>query len=196
MASTNTVVIAGVELSRAAAECIEQMAAPAAAVAADLDALRSGKRTAETLLAHCLDGADEDREEGWREYVDALVDAVSSCASCGSHPAETDGLCSGCAHGVAAHGALRATAYAVECDCLPCECGEATGERCAWSGPAHETVVLEWMPEEHRASHKAAGGNFGVYPHNGAVRLRCERSCAERLVESDGPDWARIVEAR
>ena len=49
-------------------------------------------------------------------------DSVSSmdpaaCASCGSYQAETDGLCLGCAHAVEAHGALRSSAYAVECDC-------------------------------------------------------------------------------
>ena len=27
----------------------------------DIDALHSGEHTAETLLAHCLDGADDDR---------------------------------------------------------------------------------------------------------------------------------------
>lgn len=44
----------------------------------DLAALRSGEHTAETLLAYCLDGADEDREHGWREYVAALVAEVLS----------------------------------------------------------------------------------------------------------------------
>jgi hypothetical protein len=28
------------------------------------------------LLAECLDGADDDRVAGWREYVDAVVDAA------------------------------------------------------------------------------------------------------------------------
>lgn len=43
----------------------------------DLEALRSGEHTAESLLAYCLDGADEDRVEAWREYVSALVGEVS-----------------------------------------------------------------------------------------------------------------------
>jgi hypothetical protein len=39
----------------------------------DLAALRDGRHTAASLLALCLDGADEDRVTGWREYVDALA---------------------------------------------------------------------------------------------------------------------------
>ena len=39
---------------------------------ADLVALRTGEHTRESLLAHCLDGADDDRVRGWEEYVDAL----------------------------------------------------------------------------------------------------------------------------
>lgn len=73
-----------------------------------------------------------------------------------------------------------------------CECGDYTGERCMWIGSPEETVVVEYMPEYYRASHEAAG-NVGRYPHNGAVRIRCERSCAESIVAND-PDWAWIVE--
>ena len=61
-----------------------------------------------------------------------------------------------------------------------CACGQATGERCEWSGPKRQTVIVEYMPEQHRESHRAAG-NMGSYPHNGAIRIRCERSCADRL---------------
>lgn len=61
-----------------------------------------------------------------------------------------------------------------------CACGEATGEACNWSGPRADTVVIEWMPEHLRASHEAAG-NRGVYPHNGALRLRVHPDCAEML---------------
>jgi hypothetical protein len=42
----------------------------------DIDALRSGEHTAESLLAYCLDGADDDRVQGWKEYVSAVVDYV------------------------------------------------------------------------------------------------------------------------
>lgn len=66
-----------------------------------------------------------------------------------------------------------------------CECGQATGERCAWEGPVSETVVIEWMPPHLRASHEAAG-NSGSYPHNGAMRLRVEReTCAPMLSEDE-----------
>jgi hypothetical protein len=61
-----------------------------------------------------------------------------------------------------------------------CECGEAAGRRCEWTGPIEETVLIEYMPVYLRGSHEAAG-NWGIYPHNGALRLRVEASCAERL---------------
>jgi len=67
-------------------------------------------------------------------------------------------------------------------DTVRCECGEATGERCAWSGPITETVVVEWMPEYLRESHRAAG-NSGTHPANGSLQLRVERSCADRLAQ-------------
>lgn len=73
-----------------------------------------------------------------------------------------------------------------------CECGEALGTRCEWSGPKSETTLVEWMPDHLRASHCAAH-NSGVYPHNGAIRIRCERTCAELIIESD-PEWATTVE--
>lgn len=68
-----------------------------------------------------------------------------------------------------------------------CECGEASGVACEWTGPSAETVVVEWMPLHLRASHDAAGGS-GVYPYNGSVRLRVERTCAERMAEDDGEE--------
>lgn len=74
---------------------------------------------------------------------------------------------------------------------IECGCGEWTGEKCAWSGPKSETVVVEYMPEFIRASHKAAG-NSGSYPHNGAVRVRVEKSCADLITESE-PEWASVV---
>ena len=72
-----------------------------------------------------------------------------------------------------------------------CGCGEWTGEACNWSGPASEMVVVEYMPPWLRASHEAAG-NSGVYPHNGAVRVAVERSCADCAIKYD-PDWKAIV---
>lgn len=75
---------------------------------------------------------------------------------------------------------------------IQCECGRVMGEQCAWQGPRSQTVLVEWMPEQYRGSHTAAG-NRGVFPANGAERLRLERSCAERLVEAD-PEWTEIME--
>lgn len=62
-----------IKFSKAAQENIDETSTD---VAADLAALRSGQHTRESLLAHCLDGADDDRAEGWRDYVSALCDAV------------------------------------------------------------------------------------------------------------------------
>lgn len=39
----------------------------------DLKDIWSKVHTAESLLAHCLNGADEDREAGWRDYVQKIV---------------------------------------------------------------------------------------------------------------------------
>ena len=75
-----------------------------------------------------------------------------------------------------------------------CECGQATGERCAWVGDPIETVMVEWMPESLRESHVAAG-NRGTYPHNGSLHLRMEASCAATIVEWD-PEWTAIVESQ
>jgi len=77
-------------------------------------------------------------------------------------------------------------------DLVHCQCGQITGERCAWHGPRSETVVVEYMPESLRASHEAAG-NRGSYPANGAIRCRCERECAARIVEEED-GWASIVD--
>ena len=83
-------------------------------------------------------------------------------------------------------------------DQVACECGEILGERCAWSGPESETVVVEVMPESLRASHSTAG-NWGVYPANGAMRLRCHPDCAAVLCSADdgrGTDeYNHIVDA-
>ena len=65
-----------------------------------------------------------------------------------------------------------------------CESGQATGDRCEWSGDASEMTTIEWMPTDLRASHEAAG-NSGVYPGNGALRLRCCPDCAEMLTEDE-----------
>lgn len=62
-----------IQLTTAAQENIDETGCDPAA---DLAALRTGEHTRESLLAHCLDGADDNRVQGWEEYVDALCAAV------------------------------------------------------------------------------------------------------------------------
>jgi len=50
-------------------------------VAADIAALVAGTQTSEDLLAHCLDGADTDREQGWRDYVEAVALAAEQTSA-------------------------------------------------------------------------------------------------------------------
>ena len=64
----------GLTFTQAALENIEETGCDPRA---DVEALRSGAHTRESLLAHCLDGADADRVEGWREYV-ATVSAAAA----------------------------------------------------------------------------------------------------------------------
>ena len=45
-------------------------------VAEDLRALRAGETTYRQLLAKCLDGAEPDHEDDWRDYVDAVCAAA------------------------------------------------------------------------------------------------------------------------
>jgi hypothetical protein len=64
-------------------------------------------------------------------------------------------------------------------------------------GSAHATmkgnlVTVETMPEYLKASHRAAR-NWGVYPHNGALRERVTRDEADEIVAADPDGYARIV---
>jgi hypothetical protein len=76
-------------------------------------------------------------------------------------------------------------------DDVHCECGQWSGERCSWTGPASATTIVEFVPEHLRSSHIAAR-NRGIYPHNGAIRLRVERSCADRMAEHDNT-WVTVL---
>lgn len=40
---------------------------------ADLGALVAGTQTPAALWAHCVDGADDDRLAGWRDYFSAIA---------------------------------------------------------------------------------------------------------------------------
>ena len=74
---------------------------------------------------------------------------------------------------------------------VDCDCGRITDASCPWRGPWRDTVAVEYVPEWVRDSHKAAG-NPGVYPHNGAIRARVQRQCAEELRAWAG-EWARVL---
>lgn len=58
-------------------EAQENIAETGADWESDLRALKSGEHTEESLLELCLNGADEDRVQGWREYVETLVAAAA-----------------------------------------------------------------------------------------------------------------------
>ena len=78
-----TVTMGGVRMSREAALCVEEVGGDPAAdvLAIRHEIARSGTETAEAnLRSHCLDGADEEREEGWRDYVSAIMLAAGEPA--------------------------------------------------------------------------------------------------------------------
>ena len=56
--------------SPAALACIAETSAD---VETDVGLIRAGAISRDELLAQCLDGADEDRAEGWADYVDEVV---------------------------------------------------------------------------------------------------------------------------
>jgi hypothetical protein len=66
-----------VTLTDAAIGVCEETGTYPDAVRADVDAVRAGMSAAE-LLARCLDGADDDRADAWRDYVDAVVAHVDA----------------------------------------------------------------------------------------------------------------------
>lgn len=56
-----------------------------------------------------------------------------------------------------------------------------------------DLVVLEYMPDYIRGSHRAAG-NWGSYPHNGAKRCVVDHVTAEELVNDDSDGYNSIVD--
>lgn len=80
---------------------------------------------------------------------------------------------------------------------IPCECGQADGdEPCGWDVPISEMVTVEYMPRALRSQHQRAGyttiSEAGVWPANGAIRLRVSIECADRFAQSDS-DWSREI---
>lgn len=74
MSTTTAIIIDGVTLTAAAEECRQEVPC---SVADDVADLRAGAFTRDELLAMCLDGADEDRVQGWHDYVDAICAAAA-----------------------------------------------------------------------------------------------------------------------
>jgi hypothetical protein len=72
-----------------------------------------------------------------------------------------------------------------------CQCGEATGERCTWSGLCSATVLVRYVPVADRDSCRSADRG-GVARPLVARALRVERGCADLLVADDG-EWCEVV---
>jgi hypothetical protein len=68
-----TTIIAGVSLTQAAAENLRELGMTTQDIRRDVERVASGRLSTNALLALCLEGADPDREQGWHEYVDAVV---------------------------------------------------------------------------------------------------------------------------
>ncbi len=66
-----------INLTAAAAANLSEVGMGAIDVTNDVESLANGQRTAEQLLEDCIDGADEDRVQGWRDYVDAVEAAAA-----------------------------------------------------------------------------------------------------------------------
>jgi len=71
--TSGVVTVQGVEMTAGAAGSVVECGVD---VAADVARVRSGESTEETLLEECLDGANEDREQDWRDYVTAVAVAA------------------------------------------------------------------------------------------------------------------------
>lgn len=63
-----------IKFTNAALENTQETGTDADAIEADIAALCAGSHTRASLLELCLDGADEDRRQGWEDYVAALCD--------------------------------------------------------------------------------------------------------------------------
>jgi len=74
-------------------------------------------------------------------------------------------------------------------EALPCECGEWWGERCYGVLNPATAATVEFMPEQYRDSHTAAG-NRGQWPENGASRITVTPECADSMRGHD-PLWVR-----
>lgn len=58
-----------IRFTKAAQECIDETGID---FMLDVQRLREGSVTVSALQAECLDGADDDRHQGWSDYVNAV----------------------------------------------------------------------------------------------------------------------------
>ena len=70
---------------------------------------------------------------------------------------------------------------------VSCHCGKWSGERCEWTGPESETVLVAYIPDALRGTAQAAHTRSGL-----ERTIRVERSCAARMVETDG-EWVEAA---
>ncbi len=59
-----------IRFTKSAQECIDETGID---FMADVHRLREGTVGAMALILECLDGVDDDRHQGWYDYVDAVV---------------------------------------------------------------------------------------------------------------------------
>jgi hypothetical protein len=73
-----------------------------------------------------------------------------------------------------------------------CGCGEWAGDACSAMAEPAEMVLVEWMPDHLRETHRAAG-NRGFYASNGAIRSAVTAACAADMERLD-PEWVCILD--
>lgn len=73
MGTQGVVTVGGVRMTVAAAANVQEAGVD---IYDDVIRLRTGRVPPAELLRQCLDGADEDREAGWRDYVAAIEAAA------------------------------------------------------------------------------------------------------------------------
>ena len=64
-----------IQMTNAAIDCIRETGCDPNE---DVDAILGGRMTASDLRFTCLDGADADRVQGWRDYIAAVLSAVEA----------------------------------------------------------------------------------------------------------------------
>lgn len=120
-----------------------------------------------------------------KQWDDATINAIGStefAVHCGIEAAEGD------------YPAFR---DAFSLACVDYDKGARDGAVAQWRSkyPARagdDLVLLETMPDQHRASHRAAR-NWGTYPHNGAERAVVSLARARETVEADPDRYDHIV---